>query len=88
VYAAALAGGSPVCAGQHSPVDGVTELAGIGTLRPARRQGLGSAVTAALIGQARAAGVHTVFLSAEDEAVERLYGRLGFRTCGTAMIAG
>jgi len=31
--------------------------------------------------------VDTVFLSASDEAVARIYARIGFRAIGTAMIA-
>jgi hypothetical protein len=31
--------------------------------------------------------VDTVFLSASDEAVARIYARIGFRVIGTAMIA-
>ncbi|MFB9365148.1 GNAT family N-acetyltransferase [Kitasatospora albolonga] len=88
VVAAAFApDGTALCGGQHQPVGGVTELVGIGTLPSARRQGLGYAVTAALVADARARGVETVFLSAGDENVARIYGRVGFRTVGTALIA-
>jgi predicted GNAT family acetyltransferase len=31
--------------------------------------------------------VQTIFLSASDEAVARVYARIGFREIGTAMIA-
>ncbi|MFI5530570.1 GNAT family N-acetyltransferase [Kitasatospora sp. NPDC051853] len=79
--------GTALCGGQHQPVGEVTELVGIGTLPSARRQGLGYAVTAALVADARARGVRTVFLSAGDENVARIYGRVGFRTVGTALIA-
>lgn len=79
--------GTALSAGQHQPVGAVSEVVGVGTLPAARRRGLGLAVTAALVADARAGGVETVFLSATDEGVARLYGRLGFRTVGTALIA-
>ncbi|MER5864838.1 GNAT family N-acetyltransferase [Kitasatospora sp. NPDC002040] len=79
--------GNALCGGQHQPVGPVSELVGIGTLPSARRQGLGYAVTAALVADARARGVETVFLSAGDQDVARIYGRVGFRPVGTALIA-
>lgn len=86
--AAALdADGTALCAGQHQPVGAVSEVVGVGTLPAARRRGLGLAVTAALVADARARGVETVFLTATDGDVARLYGRLGFRTAGTGLIA-
>jgi ribosomal protein S18 acetylase RimI-like enzyme len=87
IAAAIDADGWAICAGQHQPVGVFSEVVGVGTLPSARRQGLGLAVTAALVADARAAGVETVFLSANDEDVARIYGRLGFRRVGTAMIA-
>ncbi|MEU8522644.1 GNAT family N-acetyltransferase [Streptomyces sp. NBC_01216] len=85
--AAALdAEGGALSAGQHQPVGAVSEIVGVGTLPSARRRGLGLAVTAALVADARALGVETVFLTASDADVARLYGRLGFRTVGTALI--
>lgn len=82
-------GGAPVvlCAGQYNPVGTVAEVVGVGTLPSARRQGLGLAVTAALVAHARANGVRTLFLSAADEDVARIYRRLGFRPFATALIA-
>ncbi|MFD0277158.1 GNAT family N-acetyltransferase [Kitasatospora sp. NPDC127111] len=87
VLAAAVRDGSALCAGQHNPVGPVTEVAGVGTLPSGRRQGLGLAVTAALVAHARANGVRTVFLSAADEDVARIYRRAGFRPFATALIA-
>ncbi|MFE9553046.1 GNAT family N-acetyltransferase [Streptomyces sp. NPDC006703] len=86
--AAAFENGLPLCSGMHNPVGPVTEIAGLGTLPSARRRGLGRAVTAALIADARARGARTVFLSAGDEDVARMYATLGFRPAGTALIAG
>ncbi|MFF1511972.1 GNAT family N-acetyltransferase [Streptomyces sp. NPDC058326] len=86
--AAALDGtGHALAAGQHQPVGPVSEVVGVGTVPAARRRGLGLAVTAALVADARAHGAELVFLSATDADVARLYGRLGFRTVATALIA-
>jgi predicted GNAT family acetyltransferase len=49
--------------------------------------GLGGAVTATLAREALRRGVQTVFLSASDDDVARVYARLGFQRIGTAMIA-
>ncbi|MFE4976858.1 GNAT family N-acetyltransferase [Kitasatospora sp. NPDC056651] len=85
--AAALDAGTVVCSGQYNPVGAVGEVVGVGTLPSARRRGLGLAVTAALVAHARANGVRTVFLSASDEDVARIYRRAGFRGFATALIA-
>ncbi|MER8046134.1 GNAT family N-acetyltransferase [Streptomyces sp. NPDC094032] len=81
------ASGTALAAGQHQPVGAVSEVVGVGTRPEARRRGLGLAVTAALVADARGAGVTTVFLSATDGTVARMYARLGFRTIATALIA-
>lgn len=86
--AAALDGaGGALSAGQHQPVGPVSEVVGVGTVPEARRRGLGLAVTAALVADARSRGAELVFLTASDADVARLYGRLGFRTVATALIA-
>ncbi|GAA2116682.1 GNAT family N-acetyltransferase [Actinomadura alba] len=87
VVAAAVRGETALCAGQHQPVGATTEIVGVGTLPAARRRGLGRAVTAALVTDAWARGVRTIFLSATDDDVARVYGRVGFRRIGTALIA-
>ncbi|MFK8845086.1 GNAT family N-acetyltransferase [Streptomyces sp. Ac-502] len=79
--------GIALCAGQHQPVGAVSEIVGVGTLPSARRRGLGLAVTAALVADARERGVRTVFLSANNDDVARIYERLGFRRVATALIA-
>jgi len=66
---------------------GVAEITGVGVLPASRRRGLGGAVTYVLAADALARGARTVFLSATDAAVARVYARLGFREIGTAMIA-
>jgi ribosomal protein S18 acetylase RimI-like enzyme len=87
VLAAAFGPDGPVAAGSYQAVDGVAEITGVGVLPTHRRQGLGAAVTALLAADALERGVETVFLSATDEVVARVYARIGFREIGTAMIA-
>ena len=87
VLAAAFGPEGAVAAGSYQTVDGVAEITGVGVLPSSRRRGLGAAVTAALAADALASGADIVFLSATDDAVARVYTRLGFRTVGTAMIA-
>ena len=76
-----------VAAGSYQAVDGVAEITGVGVLPSSRRGGLGAAVTALLARDALDRGVTTVFLSASDVAVARVYARIGFREVGVAMIA-
>jgi ribosomal protein S18 acetylase RimI-like enzyme len=87
VAVAVDADATTVCSGMHQPLDGVSEIVGVGTLPSARRRGYALAVTAALVSDAVARGVRTIFLSAGDSDVARIYGRLGFVPVGTAMIA-
>ena len=87
VVAAAFGPDGPLAAGSCQAVDGVAEITGVGVLPSSRRQGLGAAVTALLARDALDRGVQTVFLSASDDAVARVYARIGFREIGTAMIA-
>jgi ribosomal protein S18 acetylase RimI-like enzyme len=76
----ALGGGAHI----PRPAVGATEVTGIGVLPSARRRGIGAALASAMAVHARLAGVDTVFLSAESDAVASLYGRVGFRRIGTA----
>ncbi len=87
VLATASGPNGPLAAGSYQLAGGVAEITGIGVLPASRRRGLGSAVTHALAADALARGARTVFLSATDAAVARVYTRLGFREIGTAMIA-
>ncbi|HEY3955509.1 MAG TPA: GNAT family N-acetyltransferase [Streptosporangiaceae bacterium] len=87
VLAAAFGADGPLAAGSCQMVGGVAEITGVGTLPSARRRGLGAAVTAQLAELAIGRGTHTVFLSASDEEVARVYAGIGFRRIGTAMIA-
>jgi ribosomal protein S18 acetylase RimI-like enzyme len=86
LVAAFAADGAPLAAGHYHPADGATEIGGIGTLPTARRQGLGAAVMTALAAHAREHGVRTVFLAYAEEAVARIYARLGFRVAGTTLL--
>jgi ribosomal protein S18 acetylase RimI-like enzyme len=79
--------GGVLAVGSHQPVGAVTEVVGVGTLPCARRRGLGAAVTAALVQDARRGGAEIVFLSAGSDDIARVYGRLGFRRIGTAGLA-
>jgi ribosomal protein S18 acetylase RimI-like enzyme len=65
----------------------VAEVVGVATLPAARNRGYASQLTATLAHHALAAGATTVFLSAGDDDVARLYTRVGFRRVGTACIA-
>jgi GNAT superfamily N-acetyltransferase len=85
--AAAFAGGQPVAIGSHQPIEDVSEIVGVGTLPAHRRQGIAAGLTELLVEDALRRGVRTVFLSAGDAAVARVYERLGFRRVGTACIA-
>jgi len=87
VLATASGPNGPLAAGSYQLTDGVAEITGVGVLPASRRRGLGAAVTHALASGALAHGARTVFLSATDPAVARVYTRLGFREIGTAMIA-
>jgi len=77
----------PLAAGSYQLANGVAEITGVGVLPASRRRGLGAAVTHALAADALTRGAQTVFLSATDATVARVYTRLGFREIGTAMIA-
>ena len=79
--------GAVVGGGSHGPRGDATELAGIAVLPRARRRGLGAALAATLAEDARGRGLGTVFLSAQDDAVARVYERVGFERVGTACIA-
>lgn len=80
-------GEGALASGMYQRVGDVVEIAGVATLPSARRRGLGAAVTSALAHHAVAQGASTVFLSAAEEDVARVYARVGFRRVGTACIA-
>lgn len=76
-----------LASGLYQRVGDVAEIAGVATLPAVRRRGYASQLTATLARKAVADGVGTVFLSAGDDDIARLYSRVGFRRVGTACIA-
>ncbi len=60
------------------PLDGITELAGVGVRVMFRRRGIAGALTTRLVREAIARGVTTVFLTPAHDAEERIYARAGF----------
>ncbi|RYG70894.1 GNAT family N-acetyltransferase [bacterium] len=86
VYALETASGVPagggICVPPHG---GVTELAGVGVPEAFRRRGIGAAVTAKLVDQAKAAGTQTIFISPADEHVERIYSKVGFKAVSSVL---
>ena len=74
----------PVATGTLRPVGDVAEIVGVATLPAIRRQGLGGAVTGALVEIALQSGIELVFLSAASDEIARVYERLGFRRAATA----
>jgi ribosomal protein S18 acetylase RimI-like enzyme len=87
VLATASGLNGPLAAGSYQLADGTAEITGIGVLPASRRRGLAAGVTHALAAHALARGARTVFLSATDATVARIYIRLGFRQIGTMMMA-
>nr|WP_128376420.1 GNAT family N-acetyltransferase [Streptomyces cavernae] len=86
LIAALASDGTPLAVGHYHPANGTTEIGGIGTLPTVRRQGLAAAVTTALVTHARGHGVNTVFLAYAEDAVARIYSRLGFRPAATTLL--
>lgn len=87
VFGAFGADGAPLGGGTAVPRDRVSELVGIAVRPSARGRGIGAALTCALAADTTAAGARTVWLSATDEQVARVYERAGFTRIGTAMEA-
>jgi ribosomal protein S18 acetylase RimI-like enzyme len=84
---AAVDDGTPVAVGTYQPVEGVAEIVGVATLPAERRRGLAAAVTSRLVDDALHGGASLLFLAASDEAVARVYMRVGFQRIATALIA-
>ena len=74
----------PIAVGTLRPLGAVAEIIAVATLPALRKQGLAAAVTAALVHRALEDGIQTVFLSAADDDVARVYERLGFVRAATA----
>ncbi|BCJ41460.1 hypothetical protein GCM10010168_55410 [Actinoplanes ianthinogenes] len=64
------------------PSDGISEVAGIAVDSPFRRQGVGAAITAAVVRRLFGAGVEIAWLEASGDDSWRVYERVGFRPAG------
>jgi ribosomal protein S18 acetylase RimI-like enzyme len=78
--------GHVVGGGSAAPRGDAAELMGIGVPLFARKRGLGSAITRALVGAVRERGVTTVLLSAASDDAASIYRKIGFVDVGTACI--
>lgn len=87
VSAVAELDGQPVSAGSHQPVGEVSEIVGVATLPAYRRRGIGAALVSFLVDDALRHGARTIFLTAGDDDIARVYARLGFTQIATACIA-
>ncbi len=85
LYVAQIDGQVVSAASLLPPYDGLTEIAGIGTLAEYRRRGIGAALTAYAVQQAFSQGLEGVFLTAADAAAGRVYQRVGFYTVGMGL---
>jgi predicted GNAT family acetyltransferase len=82
--------GVPVaCASWTAVADGVTEVAGVGTLHSHRRRGLGGMATAYATQQAfELAGATLAWLTPGDDGADRVYRRIGYEPKATAIHLG
>lgn len=71
-----------VATGWHQPIGEETEVVGVATLPAFRRRGAGAAVVRTLLDDAVRGGVTLALLSADDDAVARVYERVGFTRIG------
>lgn len=84
-YLARLDGRAVAVGSYMTPFNGMTEVAGIGTLSAFRRRGIAAAVTAQATRDAFARGVEIACLSAADERAGRVYERVGFAPVATML---
>jgi len=84
VTAVAETDDGPVAVGTLRPAGNAAEIVAVATLPAARRRGFAAAITSALLQHALSRGIETLFLSAADDDVARVYERLGFRRAATA----
>lgn len=73
--------------GSYVPVGEVAEIVGVAVLPAHRRNGVAAALSDALATHALSAGCSTVFCTAEDDEVARIYLRAGFRRLATSCSA-
>ncbi|WBQ05091.1 GNAT family N-acetyltransferase [Kribbella sp. CA-293567] len=82
--------GAPVATAAWTAIaDGVTEVAGVGTLHSHRRQGLGALATAYATQQAfKTGGATLAWLTPGDDGADRIYRRIGYTPQATAIHLG
>ncbi len=81
-----LLDGEPVAiASATPPLDGLSEVAGVGVLAHARSRGIGAAMTAAAARAAAGRGAELLFLSPGSEGAQSVYTRVGFRPAETTL---
>ncbi len=86
VWLLGLLDGEPVAvAAATPPLDGLSEIAGIGVLGGARSRGIGAAMTAAATREAVAGGAELAFLSPGSDGARSVYERVGFRPAETSL---
>jgi GNAT superfamily N-acetyltransferase len=73
-----------VATGWHQPIGDTTEVVGVATLPTHRRHGAAVEVVERLLHDARVHGATMALLTASDDAVARVYERLGFTRIGTS----
>ena len=71
-----------VACGWHQPVGDATEIVGVATLPAHRRRGAARGLVDALVADAAQRGVTLVLLSADGDAVARIYESAGFTRIG------
>jgi ribosomal protein S18 acetylase RimI-like enzyme len=75
-----LLDGEPVAVSAAAPpLDGLSEVAGIGVLEHARTRGIGGAMTVAAARDAAANRAELLFLAPGSDAAQSVYQRVGFR---------
>ena len=67
------------------PIDGISEIAGIGTVPAFRKRGAAGAITAHLAREAFARGMGLLWLTPGGREAERIYARAGFRAVSEAL---
>ncbi|RZS32249.1 acetyltransferase (GNAT) family protein [Herbihabitans rhizosphaerae] len=78
--------GRPAATAFWTPVvDGVTEVAGVGTVPEFRNRGLGTLVSAHAVREAATAGATLVWLTPGDDGADRIYRRIGFSPTANAV---
>lgn len=69
----------------NAPIDGISEVAGIGVRHAARRKGIARAMTVLLTREAFAHGTTLLWLTPEDPDTQRIYARAGFAVASEAL---